>query len=82
MLARTNPDAARELLHAAQDDVERQWRVYSNRASMAGTLGNTRHRSAAKTKKHPQTQPVKSWGRRMMGTRTIDLSTRYLGLPS
>jgi pyruvate-ferredoxin/flavodoxin oxidoreductase len=36
MLARTHPDAARELLHLAQDDVERQWRVYSNRAAMAG----------------------------------------------
>lgn len=36
MLARTNPEAARELLRAAQDDVERQWRVYSNRASMPG----------------------------------------------
>jgi pyruvate-ferredoxin/flavodoxin oxidoreductase len=36
MLARSNPAAARELLSAAQDDVERQWRVYSNRAAMAG----------------------------------------------
>ncbi len=36
MLARSNPEAARELLHAAQDDVERQWRVYSNRAAMPG----------------------------------------------
>jgi hypothetical protein len=36
MLARTHPEAARELLHAAQDDVERLWRVYSNRAAMAG----------------------------------------------
>ena len=36
MLARSNPKAARELLRAAQDDVERQWRVYSNRAAMAG----------------------------------------------
>jgi pyruvate-ferredoxin/flavodoxin oxidoreductase len=36
MLARSNPQAARELLLAAQDDVERQWRVYSNRAAMAG----------------------------------------------
>ena len=36
MLMRSNPEAARELLKAAQDDVERQWRVYSNRASMPG----------------------------------------------
>jgi pyruvate-ferredoxin/flavodoxin oxidoreductase len=36
MLARSNPDAARRLLHDAQDDVERQWRVYSNRAAMPG----------------------------------------------
>jgi pyruvate-ferredoxin/flavodoxin oxidoreductase len=33
---RSNPHAARELLRAAQDDVERQWRVYSNRAAMPG----------------------------------------------
>ncbi|MGB0036183.1 MAG: pyruvate:ferredoxin (flavodoxin) oxidoreductase [Candidatus Acidiferrales bacterium] len=36
MLARSNPEAARDLLRAAQDDVERQWRVYSNRAGMPG----------------------------------------------
>jgi pyruvate-ferredoxin/flavodoxin oxidoreductase len=36
MLVRSNPLAARELLKTAQDDVERQWRVYSNRAAMAG----------------------------------------------
>ena len=36
MLVRSDPAAARELLKAAQDDVERQWRVYSNRAAMAG----------------------------------------------
>ena len=36
MLARSNPKAARELLKTAQDDVERQWRVYSNRAAMLG----------------------------------------------
>ena len=36
MLVRSNPVAARDLLRLAQDDVERQWRVYSNRASMAG----------------------------------------------
>jgi pyruvate-ferredoxin/flavodoxin oxidoreductase len=36
MLVRSDPEAARELLKIAQDDVERQWRVYSNRAGMAG----------------------------------------------
>ena len=36
MLVRSNPLAARELLKLAQDDVERQWRVYSNRAAMPG----------------------------------------------
>jgi pyruvate-ferredoxin/flavodoxin oxidoreductase len=36
MLARSSPNIARELLHVAQDDVERQWRVYSNRAEMPG----------------------------------------------
>ena len=36
MLVRSNPEAARELLKAAQDDVERQWRVYASRAAMAG----------------------------------------------
>jgi pyruvate-ferredoxin/flavodoxin oxidoreductase len=36
MLVRSNPEAARELLKMAQDDVERQWSVYSNRAAMVG----------------------------------------------
>jgi pyruvate-ferredoxin/flavodoxin oxidoreductase len=36
MLARSNPEAARKLLRLAQDDVERQWRVYSSRAAMPG----------------------------------------------
>jgi len=36
MLARSNPEVAAELLKEAQDDVERQWRVYSARASMPG----------------------------------------------
>jgi len=36
MLAQSNPEAARELLQLAQDDIDRQWRVYSNRASMPG----------------------------------------------
>ena len=36
MLARSNPQLAAELLTEAQDDVERQWRVYSARAAMPG----------------------------------------------
>jgi len=36
MLVRSDPDAARELLKLAQDDVEREWRVYANRAAMPG----------------------------------------------
>jgi pyruvate-ferredoxin/flavodoxin oxidoreductase len=36
MLARSNPELAAVLLKEAQDDVERQWRVYSARAAMPG----------------------------------------------
>jgi len=42
MLARSNPDLASKLLAEAQDDVERQWRVYSARATMPGR-GETPH---------------------------------------
>jgi pyruvate-ferredoxin/flavodoxin oxidoreductase len=42
MLARGNPELAAELLNEAQDDVERQWRVYSARAAMPGR-GETPH---------------------------------------
>jgi pyruvate-ferredoxin/flavodoxin oxidoreductase len=42
MLARGNPQLAEELLKEAQDDVERQWRVYSARAAMPGR-GETPH---------------------------------------
>ena len=35
-LVRSHPEVARELLLQAQDDVERQWRVYSSRAAMPG----------------------------------------------
>jgi len=40
MLARSNPETARELLRLAQDDVERQWRIYENRAAMPGRAEN------------------------------------------
>ena len=36
MLARSHPDVASKLLQEAQDDVEREWRVYSSRAAMPG----------------------------------------------
>jgi pyruvate-ferredoxin/flavodoxin oxidoreductase len=36
ILARSDPEAASELLRKAQDDVDRQWYVYQNRAAMAG----------------------------------------------
>jgi pyruvate-ferredoxin/flavodoxin oxidoreductase len=42
MLARSNPPLAAKLLAEAQDDVERQWRVYSARAAMPGR-GETPH---------------------------------------
>ena len=42
MLARGNPEMAADLLEEAQDDVERQWRVYSARAAMPGR-GETPH---------------------------------------
>ncbi|HEX3894543.1 MAG TPA: pyruvate:ferredoxin (flavodoxin) oxidoreductase [Terracidiphilus sp.] len=48
MLARSNPDVAKDLLKEAQDDVERQWRVYSARAAMPGR-GDTPHIAPAET---------------------------------
>lgn len=42
MLVRSNPVLAADLLNEAQDDVERQWRVYSARAAMPGR-GETPH---------------------------------------
>jgi pyruvate-ferredoxin/flavodoxin oxidoreductase len=36
MLARSRPEVAKKLLLEAQDDVEREWRVYSGRAAMLG----------------------------------------------
>ena len=42
MLARSNPELAAQLLKKAQDDVEREWRVYSARAAMPGR-GATPH---------------------------------------
>lgn len=36
ILARSNPEAAAQLLHEAQEDVQRRWRVYESRAAMPG----------------------------------------------
>jgi pyruvate-ferredoxin/flavodoxin oxidoreductase len=46
MLVRSNPDLAAKLLEEAQDDVQRQWHVYSARATMTGS-GDTAEKSAA-----------------------------------
>jgi pyruvate-ferredoxin/flavodoxin oxidoreductase len=54
MLVRSDPQAARELLKLAQDDVERQWRVYSNRAAMAGRSA-TPHIAPEAPETEPQT---------------------------
>jgi pyruvate-ferredoxin/flavodoxin oxidoreductase len=48
MLARGNPEHAALLLKEAQDDVERQWRVYSARAAMPGR-GDTPNIAPAET---------------------------------
>ena len=52
MLARSNPEVAKDLLKLAQDDVDRQWRVYSSRAAMAGTAA-----PAAKTETETAASP-------------------------
>ena len=54
MLLRSDPEAARELLKLAQDDVEREWRVYSNRAAMAGRAA-TPHIAPQEPESQPET---------------------------
>ena len=56
MLARSNPELAASLLKEAQDDVERQWRVYSARASMPGR-GETPQHCASKRSLKKNWQP-------------------------
>jgi pyruvate-ferredoxin/flavodoxin oxidoreductase len=59
MLARSNPDVAKELLKLAQGDVDRQWQVYSNRAAMtvsAETCG------AAPSETQPASAPTSRTG--------------------
>jgi pyruvate-ferredoxin/flavodoxin oxidoreductase len=62
MLVRGNPELAAELLKGAQDDVERQWRVYSARAAMPGR-GETPH-IAPEEKEQPaeKLEPVAAGG--------------------
>ena len=38
MLIRSDPEAARQLLKLAEEDVLRRWRVYESRAAMPGEL--------------------------------------------
>ena len=61
MLARSNPELAAELLKEAQDDVERQWRVYSARAAMPGR-GETPHIAPPEK---PEEKPEISWRLRL-----------------
>jgi len=60
MLVRGNPQLAEELLKDAQDDVERQWRVYSARAAMPGR-GETPH-IAPEEKPAEKLEPVAAGG--------------------
>ena len=57
MLARGNPEMAAALLKEAQDDVERQWRVYSARAAMPGR-GETPN--IAPPDNHSEAKPAES----------------------
>ncbi|MGD0913723.1 MAG: pyruvate:ferredoxin (flavodoxin) oxidoreductase, partial [Terracidiphilus sp.] len=56
MLARSNPELAAELLKEAQDDVERQWRVYSARATMPGRGDTPNIAPAEVTKDNSETK--------------------------
>jgi pyruvate-ferredoxin/flavodoxin oxidoreductase len=49
ILARTKPEAAAQLLHEAQEDVQRRWRVYESRAAMPG--------NGVRDEKHPEDAP-------------------------
>ena len=74
MLARSNPDIARELLHEAQDDVERQWRVYSARAAMPGRVETPNIAPLEKTKSCTDCQWKGNGGLTMSA---LDLTTEY-----
>jgi pyruvate-ferredoxin/flavodoxin oxidoreductase len=61
ILARANPQLAAELLKEAQDDVERQWRVYSARAAMPGR-GETPNIAPAEKPEDKQVAAVPAGG--------------------
>jgi pyruvate-ferredoxin/flavodoxin oxidoreductase len=61
ILARSNPSLAAELLSEAQDDVERQWRVYSARAAMPGR-GETPHIAPEEKPEDKETAVVSAGG--------------------
>jgi pyruvate-ferredoxin/flavodoxin oxidoreductase len=61
MLTRSNPEAAKELIKLAQEDVDRQWRVYSNRAAMPGQ-GETPVASTVSGAKEVAPKPVPADG--------------------
>ena len=73
MLARSHPDVAKKLLEEAQDDVEREWRVYSGRAAMPG-------RSETPHIAPPATGGATSRLWEKQGRQMMDLTTEYLGL--
>jgi pyruvate-ferredoxin/flavodoxin oxidoreductase len=51
ILARSNPEAAAQLLREAQEDVQRRWLVYESRAAMPG--------NGVRDEKHPEEAPQK-----------------------
>jgi pyruvate-ferredoxin/flavodoxin oxidoreductase len=55
MLARSHPEVALELLHLAQDDVHRQWSVYSNQAAMTGNTETPGRAPSGAAPSRPQT---------------------------
>jgi pyruvate-ferredoxin/flavodoxin oxidoreductase len=59
MLVRSNPEDAKDLLRLAQDDVDRQWRVYSNRAAMTGSAETP---EAAPAETQPASAPASRKG--------------------
>jgi pyruvate-ferredoxin/flavodoxin oxidoreductase len=61
ILARSNPELAAELLKEAQDDVERQWRVYSARATMPGR-GETPNIAPAEKPEEKQVAAISAGG--------------------
>ena len=74
MLARSNPEVARELLRLAQEDVHRQWGVYANRAAMPGD-------AEAPGSVTPEPALIHAATRHRRRREMIDITTTYLGLP-